>query len=177
MKYKLIYFLPLLIVFFLFSEGLSKEEGKMDQLKIASSAFKDNGSIPRQYTCDGKDMNPPLLMENVPKEAKSLALIVDDPDAPVGLWVHWVMWNIDPKTKEIKENSVPKGAIQGINDFRKNNYGGPCPPSGTHRYFFKLYALDTTLNISPNSTKADLEKAMKGHILAQAQIIGLYKKR
>jgi Raf kinase inhibitor-like YbhB/YbcL family protein len=177
MKHKLIYFLPLLIVFFLFSEGLSKEEGKMDQLKIASPAFKDNGSIPRQYTCDGKDMNPPLIIENVPKEAKSLALIVDDPDAPVGLWVHWVMWNIDPKTKEIKENSVPKGAIQGINDFGKNNYGGPCPPSGTHRYFFKLYALDTTLNISPSSAKANLEKAMKGHILAQAQIIGLYKKR
>jgi len=177
MKHKLIYFLLLLIVFFLFSDGLSKEEVKMGQLKIASPAFKDNGSIPKQYTCDGKDMNPPLIIENVLKEARSLALIVDDPDAPVGLWVHWVMWNIDPKIKEIKENYVPKGAIQGINDFRKNNYGGPCPPSGTHRYFFKLYALDTTLNISPNSTKADLEKAMKGHILAQAQIIGLYKKR
>ncbi len=177
MRYKLVYLLPLIIVFLCVSVAISKDAIKSGQLKIVSPAFKDNESIPKKYTCDGKDMNPPLIIENVPKEAKSLALIVDDPDAPVGLWVHWVMWNIDPKTKEIKENSVPKGAIQGINDFGKNNYGGPCPPSGTHRYFFKLYALDTTLNISPSSAKANLEKAMKGHILAQAQIIGLYKKR
>ena len=149
----------------------------MGELKISSPAFENNGSIPKTYTCDGTDVSPPLKIENVPPEAKSLALIVDDPDAPMGTWVHWVLWNIPPATKEIKEGSIPQGALQGMNDFRKQNYGGPCPPSGTHRYFFKLYALDTLLNLSPRSAKADLEKAMKGHILSQGEIIGLYKRR
>jgi hypothetical protein len=145
-------------------------------LKITSPVFKDSGAIPKQYTCDGKDVNPPLSIEGVPLQTKSLALIVDDPDAPVGTWVHWVVWNIDPMTKEIKENIVPKGAMQGMNDFKRTSYGGPCPPSGTHRYFFKLYALDTVLSISPSTTKIQLEQAMKGHILEQAQIVGLYKR-
>jgi hypothetical protein len=145
-------------------------------LKITSPVFKDNGTIPKQYTCDGKDVNPPLVIEGVPSQAKSLALIVDDPDAPVGIWVHWVVWNIDPMTKGIKENTVPKGAAQGMNDFKRVSYGGPCPPSGTHRYFFKLYALDTVLNISSSTTKIQLEQAMKGHMLEQAQIVGLYKR-
>ncbi len=148
----------------------------MGALQITSPAFQNNGMIPRQYTCDGRDINPPLIIAGVPQGAKSLALICDDPDAPVGIWVHWVIWNIDPGVKEIKENSVPQGGVQGINDFRKHSYGGPCPPGGTHRYFFKIYALDTTLSISPNSNKADLEKAMKGHILAEGQLIGLYKR-
>lgn len=149
----------------------------MAELKITSPVFGNNGEIPKKYTCDGADLNPPLRFENVPPEARSLALIVDDPDAPMGTWVHWVVWNIDPKTAEIKENTVPKGAFQGINDFRKHDFGGPCPPSGTHRYFFKLYALNIQLNLNTNSKKADLEKAMKGHILAQAQIIGLYTRK
>jgi Raf kinase inhibitor-like YbhB/YbcL family protein len=153
-----------------------KEVAAMAELKVTSPAFQNNGAIPRQYTCDGKDINPPLMIENCPQETKSLALIVDDPDAPMGTWVHWVLWNIPPSVQEIKENAVPTGAVEGINDFGKHHYGGPCPPSGTHRYFFKVFALDTTFGINPNSTKADLEKAMKGHILAQGQIIGLYKR-
>ena len=148
----------------------------MAELKITSPAFQNNGPIPRQYTCDGKDINPPLMIENCPQGTKSLALIVDDPDAPVGIWVHWVLWNIDPNVKEIKENAVPTGAVEGMNDFKTHQYGGPCPPSGTHRYFFKVYALDTMLSISPNAQKSELEKAMKEHILAQGQMIGLYKR-
>lgn len=150
---------------------------KSDGLKITSPAFENNGYIPSKYTCDGTDSNPPLLIENVPAKAKSLALIVDDPDAPGGVWVHWVLWNIPAETKEIKENSVPAGAKQGLNDFRKNRYNGPCPPPGTHRYFFKLYALDTILSPDTRSTKADLEKAMKGHIIEQTSIVGLYRRR
>jgi Raf kinase inhibitor-like YbhB/YbcL family protein len=156
--------------------SFGKEVTKMATLKITSPAFQDNGYIPRQYTCDGNDVNPPLVIESVPAGTKSLAIIVDDPDAPAGTWVHWVLWNIDPNTQEIKENVVPTGAIPGRNDFGRHQYGGPCPPSGTHSYFFKVYALDTMLSISPNSTKADLEKAMKKHILAQGQVVGLYKR-
>ena len=149
----------------------------MGALQITSPAFQNNGTIPRQYTCDGKDINPPLMIANCPQgRTKSIALICDDPDAPMGLWVHWVIWNIDPGVKEIKENNMPQGAVQGINDFGKHSYGGPCPPSGTHRYFFKVYALDTMLAISPNSIKAELEKAMKGHILAEGQLVGLYRR-
>ncbi|MCL4475309.1 MAG: YbhB/YbcL family Raf kinase inhibitor-like protein [Nitrospirae bacterium] len=149
----------------------------MAELSISSPVFENNGGIPGKYTCDGMDVNPPLKIDNVPSEAKSLALIVDDPDAPRGIWVHWVVWNIDPKTEEIREDTVPKDSVQGINDFEKRDYGGPCPPSGTHRYFFKLYALDSLLNFSSDAGKAGLEKAMEGHILAQAQIVGLYKRR
>jgi Raf kinase inhibitor-like YbhB/YbcL family protein len=145
-------------------------------LHIASPAFKDKGMIPRVYTCDGKDINPPIVISGVPQRTRSLALIVDDPDAPGGLWVHWVVWNIDPATTEIKENSIPKGASQGMNDFKKTSYGGPCPPSGTHRYFFKLYALDTTLDLSASTTKTRIEEAMKDHVLAQASLVGNYKR-
>ncbi len=153
------------------------EAGAMSTLTIASPAFKHNGSIPEKYTCNGADVNPPLVIEGVPPGAKSLALIVDDPDAPRGTWVHWVVWGMDPKTREIRENSVPAGAKQGMNDFRKRNYGGPCPPSGTHRYFFKLYALDTAPDPGPDTTKAVLESAMKGHVLAQAELLGLYTRK
>lgn len=149
----------------------------MGGLKITSPIFDNNDNIPKKYTCDGMDINPPLLIENVPKDAKSLALIVDDPDAPMGTWVHWILWSINPGTKEIKENRVPEGTKQGTTDFGKHDYGGPCPPSGTHRYFFKLYALDNVPALSPGSRKADLEKSMKGHIISQAQIIGLYRRK
>ncbi len=169
--------IPLMILAFLFSASLTKEVSAMDTLKITSQAFQNNGHITGKYTCDGEDINPPLLIENCPQATKSIAMIVDDPDAPVGIWVHWVIWNIAPDVKEIKENTIPQGAIEGMNDFGKHSYGGPCPPSGTHRYFFKVYALDNMFGISPNSNKADLENAMKGHILAQGQIIGLYKRR
>jgi Raf kinase inhibitor-like YbhB/YbcL family protein len=148
----------------------------MSALKLSSLAFKHKSSIPAKYTCDGADVNPPLGIENVPAVAKTLALIVDDPDAPGGIWVHWVVWNIGPDTRTIEERSVPAGASEGVNDFRKPAYGGPCPPSGTHRYFFKLYALDTSLALAKNASKRDLEQAMKGHIVAQAELIGLYRR-
>jgi len=147
-------------------------EGGMD-MRLSSPEFKNNDFIPRKFTCQGEDINPALVMEDVPKEAKSLALIVDDPDAPMGTWIHWVVFDIAP-TSQIKENSIP-GKL-GSNDFGRKNYGGPCPPSGTHRYFFKLYALDSMLNLKEGISKFDLEKAMEGHILAKAELIGLYKK-
>lgn len=149
----------------------------MGNLKISSSAFRHNDLIPSKYTCDGADVNPPLAIEGVPENTKSLALIVDDPDAPRGTWVHWLVWNIDPKTKVIAEDSAANGGRQGMNDFRKLDYGGPCPPSGTHRYFFKLYALDAPLNLEKGAARADLEKSMKGHVLAQTEIIGLYRRK
>lgn len=159
-----------------FYSSFLTEAANMNTLKISSTAFKHNELIPEKYTCDGTDVIPPLAIEGVPESAKSLALIVDDPDAPRGTWVHWVVWNIDPKTKEISSDSVAKGAEQGMNDFKKLDYGGPCPPSGTHRYFFKLYALDTLLSLGKGAAKVDLEKSMEGHVLAQAEVIGLYRK-
>ncbi|RMF54541.1 YbhB/YbcL family Raf kinase inhibitor-like protein [Candidatus Woesearchaeota archaeon] len=143
-----------------------------NRLVVSSAAFEHNGLIPKKYTCDGADVNPPLSIDNIPKGARSLVLIVDDPDAPSGTWVHWVVWNIP--LGDIKENSVP--GTQGLNDFKKKSWGGPCPPSGTHRYFFKAYALDTILNISPNSRKHDVEKAMQDHIIARGELIGLYSR-
>lgn len=153
------------------------EAKDMGTLKISSTAFGHHEKIPVKYTCDGADVNPPLLIEGVPEAAKSLALIMDDPDAPRGTWVHWLVWNIDPKAKEIAEATVPSGASLGMNDFRRLAYGGPCPPSGTHRYFFKLYALDTVLGLRQGATKAELEKAMQGHVIAQAELIGLYSRK
>jgi Raf kinase inhibitor-like YbhB/YbcL family protein len=146
-------------------------------MKLSSPAFQNNNPIPVRFTCDGKDVNPPLTIEDAPSGARSLALIIDDPDAPRGTWVHWVVWNIDPAIGTIPEHSLPPGASEGMNDFKRQHYGGPCPPSGTHRYFFKLYALDRTLDLKPNTTAAMLEAAMKGHVLAQQTIIGLYSRK
>lgn len=146
----------------------------MKDLTVTSPTFENNKSIPSKYTCDGDDVNPPLIIEGIPEETKSLVLIVDDPDAAMGTWDHWIVWNIPP-TNKIEENSVP--GVDGLNDFRKHSYGGPCPPSGTHRYFFKVYALDTKLNLDSNSRKKDVEKAMKGHILAKGELVGLYSRR
>ncbi len=174
---RFIFIVTVVILATSFSAAMGKERKKMTGLKISSQAFVHNGYIPARYTCDGNDVNPPLEIANVPAEAKSLALIVDDPDAPVGMWVHWVAWNIDPATREIGEDSVPRSAMQGKNDWKRSSYGGPCPPSGVHRYFFKLYALDTRLNLGAGTTKKDLEKAMQGHILASTELIGLYKRR
>ncbi len=142
-------------------------------MKIISPAFEHNQIIPRKYTCQGEDTSPPLEISHIPQETKSLSLIVDDPDAPMGTWVHWVVFDI-PITTKIEENTIP--GKQGINDFGKRDYGGPCPPSGTHRYFFKIYSLDTTLNLKEGISIKALEKAMQGHILGQAELIGLYKK-
>jgi len=154
----------------------SEKEVTEEAMKIESPAFKNNEMIPSKYTCDGENINPPLKISGIPENALSLALIVDDPDATAKTWVHWTLWNIDSKTVEIPENSVPKGAVQGITDFRVPGYGGPCPPSGAHRYFFKLYALDITLNLESSATVGNIEEAMKGHILGSAELIGLYKR-
>jgi Raf kinase inhibitor-like YbhB/YbcL family protein len=144
------------------------------RLKVSSTAFQNEGMVPSEYTCDGKNISPPLDIEHIPEEAKCLALIVDDPDAPAGTWVHWLVWNI-PVTRRIKENAIH--GTEGINDFHQHRYGGPCPPSGTHRYFFKVYALDTLLELPADATKQDLEKVMSDHIIAFGQLVGLYKRK
>jgi Raf kinase inhibitor-like YbhB/YbcL family protein len=149
---------------------------KAEGLKISSPAFENGGEILKKYTCDGANVNPPLRIDNVPTNTKSLALIFDDIDAPRGTYVHWILWNIDPNVMEIKENSVPEGAVQGMSDFKRRNYGGPCPPGRAHKYVFKVYSLDALLNLNPNSTKKDLEKAMESHIISRSQLTGLYKR-
>ena len=171
------FFCCILCLFLFTSVVPGKEAATTGRLMITSPAFENNGLIPEQYTCEGRNVNPPLFIGNMPPATKSLALLVDDPDAPMGTWVHWVVWNIPPAAKEIRENSLPSGAKQGLNDFKINAYRGPCPPSGTHRYFFKLYALDTLLNLPLDATKTDLEKAMSGHVMKRSEIIGLYKRR
>jgi len=148
-----------------------------NNMQLTSPQFKNSDYLPDKYGCQGTNINPPLTINEVPAGAKSLALIVDDPDAPRGTWVHWVVFNIAPDTSEISEGSVPAGATQGINDFGKTSYGEPCPPFGEHRYFFKLYALDTTLDLDSKTTKQYLEQAMAGHVLAPAEIIGLFARK
>ncbi len=155
---------------------LQSYQPKTTIMKISSPMFQNNSAIPKKYTCDGENINPPLEISEVPVKAQSLVLIMDDPDAPSGTWVHWVIWNIDPKTTRIEENSVPIKAVEGTTSFGRTGYGGPCPPSGTHRYFFKLYTLDTKLDFSPSDKKDQLEEAMKNHILGYAEIIGLYSR-
>jgi Raf kinase inhibitor-like YbhB/YbcL family protein len=164
----------LILALILITGCAQKEVEQMGELKLTSPVFENNGDIPSRYTCQGDNINPPLDIEGVPADAKSLVLIVDDPDAPMGIWVHWVVWNIKP-TDKIKEDSAP--GVQGVNDFGKQDYGGPCPPSGKHRYFFKLYALDTELDLDEGAHKKDVEGAMKGHILDKAEIVGLYEKK
>lgn len=154
----------------------SEESLTPSTMKISSNAFENNAQIPSKYTCDAENINPPLMISDIPADAKTLALLVDDPDAPVGDWVHWIAWNIPPTTTEITENSAPLG-IQGTTDFGKPGWGGPCPPFGTHRYFFKIYALNTELNLPASAKKADLLKAIEGHILDQAELIGLYQRQ
>jgi Raf kinase inhibitor-like YbhB/YbcL family protein len=151
-------------------------------MKLTSTAFSEGGMIPAQYTCNGPDISPPLNWEDVPEQTKSLALIADDPDAPVGTWVHWVLYNLPADTHELQEDLhktkvLPKGSMQGTNDFRKIGYGGPCPPGGTHRYFFKLYALDELVDLNPGARKKDLLDAMKGHILSECQLMGKFSRR
>lgn len=144
-------------------------------LSLTSPAFVHQAVIPVDYTCDGEDINPPLEISGVPKGAKSLVLIVDDPDAPAGVWVHWLLWNIPPHVTLIEEDSVPDG-IQGTTDFNRALWGGPCPPSGVHRYFFKLYAIDTLLNLTSGARKAEVEEAMESHILDEAVLMGKYSR-
>jgi Raf kinase inhibitor-like protein, YbhB/YbcL family len=146
-------------------------------MKITSSAFQEGGEIPSKFSRNGGNVNPPLRIEGTPTSAKSLVLVVDDPDAPVGLFTHWLVWSIDPKTTEIPEKGVPKGAVQGTNDYPNLGYGGPQPPSGTHRYYFKIFALDQTLDLRPGAKRLELDKAMSGHVVAQGQLMGRYTRQ
>lgn len=150
-------------------------------IQISSAAFEEGGAIPKNYTCDGANISPPLKWSRLPAGTKSVALIADDPDAPAGTWVHWVLYALPPTVTELAENQPPdktlaNGARQGTNDFRKIGYGGPCPPRGTHRYSFKIYALDTDLALNPGATKAELLKAMDGHLLANGQLMARYQR-
>jgi len=150
-------------------------------MKITSAAFAESAMIPVKYTCDGQDISPSLSWTDVPGGTRTLALICDDPDAPVGTWVHWVVFNLPPEMTGLPEampadKTVKTGGVQGTNSWRRVGYGGPCPPNGTHRYFFKLYALDNTLSLSSNATAKDVQAAMKGHTLAEAQLMGRYKR-
>jgi len=142
-------------------------------MKISSPSFEEDSTIPTKFTCKGENINPELNIADVPENAQSLALIVDDPDAPAGTWTHWTIWNIDPGTDTIKENSVPSSAIEGTTSFGKPGYGGPCPPSGTHRYYFKLYALNDKLDLSASAKVSDLVAAFAGHILDQTEVMGI----
>ncbi len=143
-------------------------------MKLTSGAFRDGATIPAVHTCEGADRSPPLAWSGTPREAKSLTLICDDPDAPGKTWVHWVLFNIPPALTALQENDAG-GAVQGMTDFRRVGYGGPCPPPGNpHRYFFKVYALDVQLPLKAGATKADVERAMQGHVLAEAQLMGTF---
>lgn len=146
-------------------------------MRIESNSFKNFSDIPAKYTCDGENISPPLRFSDVPEGAQELVLIIDDPDAPNGDWVHWLVYGIDPKTDAIGEGAVPVNSLQGKNTRENEAYGGPCPPSGTHRYFFKLYAIDKKIEPAKIMNKQDLENAMKGAILEKATLIGLYKRK
>jgi len=145
-----------------------------NELRVRSAAFGDGGSIPPKYTCEGENVNPPLEISGLPENTKSLALIVEDPDAPKGVYDHWIVWNIPPN-EAIRENSRP--GVSGKNSFGNTGYGGPCPPSGSHRYFFKVYALDSDLKIQAGSDKKALQDAMKDHMLGSGELMGHYQKR
>lgn len=181
---KKIFFIFFTLILFLTCEFLEQPLANTKggaAMELKSTAFKEGELIPVKYTCDGVDISPPLEWGSVPAETKSLALISDDPDAPVGTWVHWVYYNIPADTKSLPEKILPQakpdtGGVQGVNDFRKIGYGGPCPPGGTHRYYFKLYALDANLDLSSGASKKDLLNAMEGHVISQAQLMGKYKR-
>jgi len=158
------------------SQNTGTKESLKSNMKIISPVFENNQSIPKKYSCDGENVNPPLQFVDIPQNAKSLVLIVDDPDAPNGTFDHWVVFNIDPKTTEIKENSTPDNGVVGLSSIGSSKWVSPCPPSGTHRYFFKLYALDIILDISQSSDKKAATDAIKGHIIAESELIGLYSR-
>jgi len=151
-------------------------------MELHSSAFGQGQAIPSKYTCDGSDLSPPLTWVDTSPATKSLALIADDPDAPMGTWVHWVLYNLPPTTRELREEfptdgRLPDGTMQGKNDFRQSGYGGPCPPSGAHRYVFRLFALDIMLPLPTGSTAKQLRAAMQGHVLAEAQLVAIYRRK
>jgi Raf kinase inhibitor-like YbhB/YbcL family protein len=159
------------------------DKPKAGAMQLTSTAFSEGEPIPAKYTCDGKDVSPPLKLADVPPGAKSLVLVADDPDAPVGTWVHWVLFDLPPATTELPEDLpktqyLPGGAKQGLNDFKRLGYGGPCPPPGKpHRYFFRAYALDVQLGLNPGISRKEIDRAMEKHILAQGQLMGIYKRK
>ena len=161
--------------------GQTGRGGSKMVMEVKSTVFDEGGSIPKRYTCDGPDVSPPLSWTQPPDGTKNLVLICDDPDAPMGTWVHWVLYGLSPGTLELPEGvptnkKVLGGAKQGTNDFRRIGYGGPCPPGGTHRYYFKLYAVDIELSLSAGATKKEVLKAIEGHILAEGQLMGRYSR-
>ena len=168
------------------TESILHEDPKMNTIRLQSPAFADGGAIPKVYTCDGKDVSPPLEWSGVPDAARSLALIVEDPDAPRGTWTHWVIFNVPASVGGLGEGvpahervTVAAGgetALQGQNDFKKTGYGGPCPPSGTHRYIFRLFALDAELGLGPKATRQELLRSIKGHVLAEGKLTGRYSR-
>jgi Raf kinase inhibitor-like YbhB/YbcL family protein len=145
-------------------------------MKITSTEFEDQGNIPPRFTCDGENINPSLDISDVPKEAQSLVLIIDDPDAPAGTFTHWLIWNIPPEADSIPTDGLPEDAVQGLNDSGGIGYFGPCPPNGTHRYFFHLYALDTELDLEAGSGRAELEDSIAEHILEEAILMARYSR-
>ena len=171
MKKNIVIFLGIILT--LGAASIAAVEGGGSAMKLTSPEFENNGFIPKKFTCHGENVNPALVIENIPEGTRRLALIVSDPDAPSGNWVHWVLFNI-PVVSRIEENSVV--GIPGVNDSGKNRYDGPCPPSGTHHYIFKIYALDTEFDLQKGVTKKTLENSMQGHILARAELTGLFKK-
>ena len=180
MKHTII-LLVLLSSFYGFSQTETKQEGEKMEIRITSAAFKEGEFIPKKYTCDGENVSPPLEWNGIPVEAKSIAIICDDPDAPMGTWVHWVVFNI-PASKNKLNEKIPAnkvledGTTQGSNDFKKIGYGGPCPPSGTHRYFFKIYALDKRVELIPGATKSELLHEINEHILAEGKLMSKYSR-
>jgi len=158
-------------------ETYQMETGLPKAMELTSPAFQNNQNIPSKYTCDGENVNPPLKISGAPEGAKSLVLFLDDHDAPQGIFNHWLVWNITPSVALIGENSLPKGVVKGLNDFKERSYSGPCPPAGEiHRYYFKVYALDRVLKLGPNSKRKDLDKAISDRVLGGAELTGFYQK-
>jgi Raf kinase inhibitor-like YbhB/YbcL family protein len=163
--------------------GGSNDERAAMKLQLSSPDFEDGEMIPSKYTCDGSDASPRLEWSGVPEGSRSLALVCDDPDAPIGTWAHWVLYGLPADATSLPagvptEEVLETGTLQGKNDFKRVGYGGPCPPRGKpHRYFFKLYALDSALELEPGATKKTLEKAMRGHVLAEGQLVGMYQRK
>lgn len=182
---KIIVFLGLSLIFLLTTTKNSfaqAQKGGLMTIKLSSPALSQNGNISKRYTCDGVNISPPLSWTNAPSDTKSFAILVEDPDAPSKTWIHWVIFNIPPAETSLPEHfpalkEMSNGIRQGTNDFRNIGYGGPCPPSGTHRYFFKIFALDTMLKLPSGSTKPQLVQAMKDHILAEGELIGTYSRQ
>jgi len=180
-----IMFQEILVALLVLAAGAHAQEGSSTMsLALTSDAFKHQGAIPTRFTCEGDDLSPALQWSGVPKNARSLVLVVDDPDAPDPAapkmtWVHWVLYNLPPDSTGLSEavKDLPKGTLEGVNDWRRTGYGGPCPPIGTHRYFHKLYALDTVLPDLGKPSKAKLEDALRGHVIAQAELMGTYRKQ